>query len=919
MSIQPSYNERAWAIDVITEINLYCANKNRAIIRAGGEYSVAGGSTSLFPDVLLFGDVAGTLALQGWELKMPDTAVNDVNLISNAEEKAKRLGLNSFVVWNANEAVLYQQNLQTPSQAFKFMYAWPATGINSRKDVQISRPNWVQALHQMIDDMNDFIDNGSLQGASADAVFNEHLFLDFLEKYPNALAHKLSQSYQASALLAAQIDDWWLVNQQEYLPKSKFVALAQINIIQWLNRFLFAHYLKKLNQDAKLVEQIDSTNTVQQALDTFSAISARCDFLNIFKQTLALEHLDAATWQALTSLNALLTDYRLETIPQSSLQDVVENALNYSRKKLAGQFSTPKDLADLLVRITIEDRQKAVHDPCCGTGTISRATYDLKREVGLNVKEALSTTWASDKYAFPLQLSTIAMTDPLGMNEVVQVFKQDVFNLGAVKNYIFTDPKLGVDIQRSIPKMHAVVSNLPFVRFEDLEKLNASAKAVRQAINADLDASNQLSNKSDLYAYVLLYLRHVIEDDGRVGVIISNAWLGADWGQAFRQALLKYYRIISIVVSANGRWFSNAKVVTTILVLQKRVNGVVNNDEKINFITTQLPMNEWLGDFSVDKIAQDILLAKSSTQQIATQTLTLANVGLLEKLGIGWSAMFTNLSWLSQFTPHLIRASHYVDIARGARRGWDKLFYPDFGHGIEPEFIHPVLENLRTTSGLIASPNKQAFCCSMTIDDLASKNKNGAITWIERFVTAKNETKQPLPEVLALAGHHWYEMKPTALADFVVSVNPDKRLSVHRFETPAFVNQRLIRFTVKNKADIDILHALLNSAIGMFLLEAAGFGRGLGALDLNATKLSKQLHVLNHKNISLQHKTNILNLFKPLLMRDVLDLPQELASPDRQQFDEAVLQAYGFNNVRNDIYQSLLALYNIRQTARETI
>jgi type I restriction-modification system DNA methylase subunit len=918
MSVQPSYNERAWAIDVITEINLYSANKNRAIIRAGGEYSLAGGSSSLFPDVLLFGDVTGTLALQGWELKMPDTAVNDVNLISNAEEKARRLGLNSFVVWNANEAVLYQQNLQFPSQAFKHAHAWPAIGINSRKDVQANRVVWIQALHQMMDDMNEFIDNGSLQGASAVVVFNEHLFLLFLEKYTSALSSKLNQSYQASALLAAQIDDWWLISQQEYLPKSKFFALAQINIIQWLNRFLFAHYLKKLNQDAKLVELIDSASTLQQAIDIFSGISAKCDFLNIFKQTLALEYLDDATWQALTSLNALLTDSRLETLPKSSLQAVVENALNYSRKKLAGQFSTPKPLADLLVRVTIENRNNAVYDPCCGTGTIARAAFDLKREVGLSVKDTLSSTWASDKYAFPLQLSTIAMTDPQGMNEVVQVFKEDVFNLGAVNSYIFTDPKLGIDIQRPIPKMHAIVSNLPFVRFEDLEKLNVSAKAVRLAINTDLDVGNQLSNKSDLYAYVLLYLRYVIEDDGKIGVIISNAWLGADWGQAFRKALLKYFSIINVVVSAKGRWFANAKVVTTLLVLQKRV-GEVSADETINFITTQKPINRWLDAHDVKKIAQDILLTKTTSFNITAQTLSLFQVNQLEQLGVGWSAMFTKLDWISQFASYLIPASQHVDIARGARRGWDKLFYPDFGHGIEAEFIQPVLENLRTTSGLIAMPNKEAFCCSEAMDDLLSKGSNGAIAWIERFATAKNEINQPLPEVLALAGHHWYEMKPTELADFVVSVNPDKRLCVHRFETPAFVNQRLIRFTVKNKIDIDILHALLNSTIGMFLLEAAGFGRGLGALDLNATKLAKQLHVLNHQSISQPHKINILNLFKPLLLRDALDLPQELASIDRQQFDEAVLQAYGFKNVRNDIYQSLLALYNIRQTARETL
>ena len=32
------------------------------------------GGKSLFPDVLLFGDSNGAMAIQGWELKMPDTA-----------------------------------------------------------------------------------------------------------------------------------------------------------------------------------------------------------------------------------------------------------------------------------------------------------------------------------------------------------------------------------------------------------------------------------------------------------------------------------------------------------------------------------------------------------------------------------------------------------------------------------------------------------------------------------------------------------------------------------------------------------------------------------------------------------------------------------------------------------------------------
>ena len=112
------YNERSWAIDVISFINSICSNEHN-IKRAGGEFSIRGGQT-LFPDVILFGDKGNGNILQGWELKMPDTPINDQDLIENAIEKAQRLGLTSFLVWNAVEVKLYIKNgnLFEPSEEF---------------------------------------------------------------------------------------------------------------------------------------------------------------------------------------------------------------------------------------------------------------------------------------------------------------------------------------------------------------------------------------------------------------------------------------------------------------------------------------------------------------------------------------------------------------------------------------------------------------------------------------------------------------------------------------------------------------------------------------------------------------------------------------------------------------------------------
>ncbi|MGI6497056.1 MAG: hypothetical protein ACOX5G_13470 [Kiritimatiellia bacterium] len=93
-----SYNERAWATDVIGEINQWLSTRSLVVRSAGGEWGVAAQdeANTLFPDVLLFGDMKRAAVLQGWELKMPDTPITDEAFTDNARKKALRLGLNRF-------------------------------------------------------------------------------------------------------------------------------------------------------------------------------------------------------------------------------------------------------------------------------------------------------------------------------------------------------------------------------------------------------------------------------------------------------------------------------------------------------------------------------------------------------------------------------------------------------------------------------------------------------------------------------------------------------------------------------------------------------------------------------------------------------------------------------------------------------
>lgn len=916
-TVNPGYNERAWAIDVISEINNYCAQLQRVVARAGGEYTLTSQSGNLFPDVLLFGDVGGTVVLQGWELKMPDTAISDSALLRNAELKARRLGLDSFVVWNATLASLYVRNAEN---CFEWAMAWPSSTIKTRIDVQGNRAVWVAQLRQMIDDINNFLDAGNLSGAKPAVAIGDRLFVDFLQRFVSPLSEAIAAGYKKDAAFAAALDSWWSANEIEHAASSKFEGLARVNIVNWINRFLFAHYLKRFHNPAKSVEKIGGSTTIAEGISTFEEISAKCDFMSVFRPSPGQAFIDKYTWNALLALNAFLTDFRLESISQESFHQILESALSYSRKKLAGQFSTPGQLAELLVRITVVDRTLDVIDPCCGTGTIARAAYDLKRSLGIDVRDALRTVWGSDKFAFPLQLCSIALSDPLGMGEVIQVFREDAFNLQPGSAVTFTDPNTGGNIVRFFPAAHSIVSNLPFVRFEDKEKINPLINTAQQALAKYGGDKSTLSAKADLYAHLIVHMRGLVDARGRIGVITSNSWLATDWGVQFKQILREFFKVIRVVISAQGRWFKNAAVVTTIIVLERRdASSLTSDDEVTDFVTTKEDLEKWNQlPGGVAGLANAVLNKSPAIESMSKQSYSQIQIAQLECVGIGWSALFVELTWLQSLKSHLIPVSKHFDISRGERRGWDKLFYPKGNHGIESQYISPVLLSSKAIGGLIAEADGEAFCCSETTEIMKAQKKTGALGWIKKFHNEKNGSGKPLPNVLARAGQHWYEMHPSTLADLVITMNPDRRLAVHRMQKRAFVNQRLIRLTAMLDAqpDIDLLHALLNSAVGMFLIEAAGFGRGLGALDLNATKLSNTLHVLDPAGVNTQHRKIILEKFIPLLKRPTYELPDELGASDRIAFDDAVLAAFALGNCRETIYASLLALFHIRQTAK---
>lgn len=203
---------------------------------------------------------------------------------------------------------------------------------------------------------------------------------------------------------------------------------------------------------------------------------------------------------------------------------------------------------------------------------------------------------------------------------------------------------------------------------------------------------------------------------------------------------------------------------------------------------------------------------------------------------------------------------------------------------------------------------------------LEQLNHTGAIQWIRSFENQNNETGVPLTQSLRKANMFWYEMKTDNMADFVANVNYDRSLFIATFRNRSFIDQRMIGLSLRTEFQGEnrlLLLALLNSVLSMFFIESFGFGRGLGALDLRATKFERDFKLLNFQLLSNEQKQNIINAFQPIAIRNRLPLEQELEQADRINFESILFESFAISEYYNAVKESLIHLYKIRFAVKD--
>lgn len=903
-------NERSWAIELITKINSVAHNNDLCVKRAGGESTISTGrGNTMFPDVILYGDNEQSIFLQGWELKMPDVPIEDDTFIKDAQRKAIALNLNSCLIWNFTYAVLYIRN---DDDSFTLVKQWSDTCmIKTRPDVETYRAEWEALLEKVLIEINQYFISGAFRQSSLGDVIANTTITTLVQRNKVLVADELRTSSRSDAVMTAYIDNWWSDVRSEYEndESDKYKAYAKTIILNWSNRILFAHLIKHRQNAAFEIDKVDYTTTPTEANEIFMAITSKCDFYNVFSPVRYNNILPILSWQDFVELSLFLKNNGIEQLNQTALQNILEGSVNTTKREINGQYTTPPELANILVQLAVRDWSDTVIDCCCGTGTISKAALTIKKEK-FNVSEAVETVWACDKYQYPLQVANISMVSSDTINLANRLFQHNALTLSVGENINIINPETGNEMTLNLPQFGAVVSNLPFVAFENIPDDD-------KAIISEADLNSDIGGRSDLYCYISVEISKILKPDGMLGIITSNSWLGTDAGTTFVNALKSKYDFMQVHISGKGRWFQNADVVTTILILKKKGIKPIDHTQ---FFLWKKSLSEYknCSDFERKLINSALLGEELDSSIVEVSTYSTSELNSILELNVSYNSLFHKIRWLLSIGNKMETIGKIFHVFRGSRRGWDDMFYPEQGsHSIEPCYLRKVLKNARNVDTLDATADNDAFCCGDSIADLTNAHMKGTLEWINKFVGQKNGVGKPLPQVLKRTNMQWYEMKETEIAEIFTMMNPDKRLFFSRFASPSFVNQRLIGLKHRSTYDdINLNHALLNSMFTMFYIEASGFGRGLGVLDINKKSIAN-CYMLNPNKVSPENRKRILDSFEVLKSRKIKNVSEELYENDRETFEHIVFQSFGIDEHFEEIRQSLISMQKARSSVRE--
>lgn len=184
--------------------------------------------------------------------------------------------------------------------------------------------------------------------------------------------------------------------------------------------------------------------------------------------------------------------------------------------------------------------------------------------------------------------------------------------------------------------------------------------------------------------------------------------------------IIKLFNIEQVHINGKGKWFTNAQVITTILILCKRCdNDNIRDVSETNFFLWERSLSE----LANSELRENLIPASLQNLEVDGDTIKSKKysqkmIDSIFSYNLSKNTLFHNVSRITEIGYKLSRKNTIFKVFRGERRGMNKMFYPSIGTKIDPEFIRPALVSSRSLTTFQAVPDRQAFCCSLSIEEL---------------------------------------------------------------------------------------------------------------------------------------------------------------------------------------------------------
>ncbi|MEM4959162.1 MAG: N-6 DNA methylase [Nanopusillaceae archaeon] len=327
-----------------------------------------------------------------------------------------------------------------------------------------------------------------------------------------------------------------------------------------------AEMSEKLRQNVELLEKAEDPDIFKETAEKLFkyAIEKTGDFEEVFGSN-TVDNLPVmpASLGKLREIVRYLNQIRWSDIRMDVIGRIFEGLIYEERRHLLGQHYTDSKIVDLILTGIFKKgcKPERMLDPACGSGTFLVRSLNYWR---INCPDEFRESKAYelvegcdiDKLAsmlakINLYISALEFIKQ-GYNKYVPKIRHNDFfklDLEALYSYVATNP--------------------PYTRQEETSIAYYDTNYKNNLINFVRDITHW-DKRASIYAYFLVKGGKLLKEGGRLGFIVGNSWMNAEYGGPLKKWFFDKFNVEYIIESLVERWFEDADVITNVIIAERK-------------------------------------------------------------------------------------------------------------------------------------------------------------------------------------------------------------------------------------------------------------------------------------------------------------------------------------------------------------